>query len=75
MRAESSLRLVASRPTLRPAETVAASPAAWLSADLVRVLAAASVWGFAFSTFYLLPKFLAQELAAGPAEIGFTVAL
>lgn len=34
---------------------------------------AASAWGFAFSTFYLLPKFLAQELAAGPAEIGFTV--
>jgi MFS family permease len=44
-----------------------------MSADLARVLGAASVWGFAFSTFYLLPKFLAQELHAGPSEIGFTV--
>lgn len=72
MRAEPSLRLVVSRP-VRPAETVAVSAAAWLSADLVRVLGAASVWGFAFSTFYLLPKFLAQELHAGPSEIGVTV--
>lgn len=72
MRAEASLRLVVSRP-MRPAETVAVSAAAWLSADLLRVLGAASVWGFAFSTFYLLPKFLAQELHAGPSEIGLTV--
>jgi len=78
MRAESSLRLVVSRPP-GPVGTLAdhagaARPtsAAWFTADLARVLGAASVWGFAFSTFYLLPKFLAQELAAGPAEIGFT---
>jgi MFS family permease len=64
---------------MRPAEAVAdrhgdARPAsvAWFTADLVRVLGAASVWAYAFSTFYLLPKFLAQELAAGPSEIGFT---
>ncbi len=76
MRVNTSLRLVASRPA--PAPTVASAPSTpvslpWFTADLARVLGAASVWGFAFSTFYLLPKFLAQELGAGPSEIGFTV--
>jgi MFS family permease len=47
----------------------------WLTADLARVLGAASAWGFAFSTFYLLPKYLAQELGAGPSEIGFAVGI
>ena len=37
-----------------------------LTPDLCRCLAAASAWGFAFSSFYLLPKFLTQELGAGP---------
>lgn len=68
MRAEPALRLVVDR---RTTPEIGAVP--WLTADLGRVLGAASVWGFAFSTFYLLPKFLAQELGAGPAEIGFTV--
>jgi MFS family permease len=36
-------------------------------------LAAAALWGFAFSSFYLLPKFLTRELAAGPDEVGFVV--
>lgn len=79
MRTKTALKLVASRTAVpacvaidgRPA--VAAGSAEWLTADLRRVLGAASVWGFAFSTFYLLPKFLAQELAAGPSEIGVTV--
>jgi MFS family permease len=86
MRANTTLKLVASRPAARPVErdddavatrsagdAVAIRLAGWLSPDLARVLGAASIWGFAFSTFYLLPKFLAQELAAGPSEIGFTV--
>lgn len=42
---------------------------------LPRILGAASAWGFAFSSFYLLPKFLAQELAASPAEIGAVVGM
>jgi MFS family permease len=51
----------------------ASAPAHWLTPQLVRVLAAASAWGFAFSTFYLLPKFLTETVAAGPAEIGLVV--
>jgi MFS family permease len=47
----------------------------WLTPKLLRVLAAASSWGFAYSSFFLLPKFMTQELAAGPAEIGFVVGL
>ena len=76
MRANESLRLVVSRPSLRAGtdEVVhATGVASWLTPDLARVLGAASVWGFAFSTFYLLPKFLAQELDAGPSEIGVVV--
>jgi MFS family permease len=44
-------------------------------AALIRVLAVASSWGFAFSSFYLLPKFLHVELGASPAAIGFVVGL
>ena len=44
-------------------------------AELLRVLAVASSWGFAFSSFYLLPKFLHVELGATPAEIGMVVGL
>lgn len=45
----------------------------WLTPALVRLLGAAAAWGFALSSFYLLPKFLMQTLAAGPAEIGLVV--
>lgn len=48
-------------------------PRSWLTPELLRVLGAAASWGFAFSSFYLLPKFLAQELGAGPREIGAVV--
>ncbi len=76
-----TLRLVVSRPAVpmagvaspELAPSATAALATWFTADLARVLGAASIWGFAFSTFYLLPKFLAQDLAASPAEIGFTV--
>ncbi len=80
MLGNSTSKLVASRPTgrrrlqlirRRPAVAIAAAP--WFTADLGRLLAAASAWGFAFSTFYLLPKFLAQELGAAPSEIGMVV--
>jgi len=42
---------------------------------LAFVLGAAACWGFAFSSFYLLPVFLTHELGAGPRDIGFVVGL
>jgi MFS family permease len=83
MRAESHLRLIASRTIPGPERSqttsvptaIGRTPFAWLSADLGRVLASASAWGFGFSTFYLLPKFLAQELHAGPFDIGMVVGI
>ncbi len=44
-------------------------------AEFVRVLAVASTWSFAFSSSYLLPKFLDRELAATPTEIGVAVGI
>ena len=41
--------------------------------ELYRVLAVASTWGFAFSSTYLLPKFLDRSLGATPSEIGLVV--
>jgi MFS family permease len=79
MRTDSPLKLVAKRSARRrnglrlvmPRRAAPPPAPRWFTADLGRVLAAASAWGFAFSTFYLLPKFLAQELAADASAIGF----
>jgi MFS family permease len=38
--------------------------------SFVALLAAQASFGFAFAAFYLLPKYMSVELAAGPAEIG-----
>jgi predicted MFS family arabinose efflux permease len=38
--------------------------------EFVRLLLANSAFQFGFSTFFLLPKFMAQELHSGPSEIG-----
>ncbi len=38
--------------------------------DFVKVLVAGSAFGFAFSSFILLPKFMVTVLGAGPADIG-----
>jgi MFS family permease len=46
-----------------------------LSAGFVRLLVAQVCFGYAFSSWFLLPKFLVTELAAGPAEIGQVTAL
>jgi MFS family permease len=72
-----NLATAAARPAARepPARIRPSAPERWLTADVALVLVSASAWGFAFSTFYLLPIFLAQELAAGPAEIGMVVGL
>jgi MFS family permease len=62
----------------RQAKRTAGHPATakhWFTTDVTLVLVSASAWGFAFSTFYLLPRFLTQELGAGPADIGLVVGL
>jgi MFS family permease len=43
--------------------------------SFVALLLAQASFGFAFSSYFLLPKFLATELGAGPAEIGLVGAL
>ncbi|MGH7899810.1 MAG: MFS transporter, partial [Candidatus Binatia bacterium] len=43
--------------------------------EFVRVLVVASTWSFAFSSTYLLPKFLDRGLAATPSEIGLAVGI
>jgi MFS family permease len=45
--------------------------ALWTPA-FARLLAAGSAYGFAFSSFHLLPKYLAVELGASPSQIGWT---
>ncbi|HEY6728947.1 MAG TPA: MFS transporter [Polyangiaceae bacterium] len=48
----------------------ATGPASLWTPAFVRVLLVNVAFGFAFSTFFLLPKFLAQELGATAAQIG-----
>lgn len=47
----------------------AGRPRLW-TADFVSVLVAQLCFGYAFSSFFLLPKFLATELGAGPDVVG-----
>lgn len=73
----SHLRMIRQRAA-RARPPAASQPDAtkhWFTTDVALVLVSASTWGFAFSTFYLLPRFLAQELGAGPADIGLVVGL
>lgn len=46
-----------------------------LTPGFVSLLLVQMAFGFAFSTFFLLPKFLATELNAGPASIGVLSAM
>ncbi|MGH7806346.1 MAG: MFS transporter, partial [Candidatus Binatia bacterium] len=46
-----------------------------LTPELRRVFMVGSAWSFAHSAFYLLPKFLERELAAGPSEIGLAAGI
>jgi len=41
-----------------------------LSAPFVALLLTNVAFSFSFSTFFLLPKYMAQQLAAGPSQIG-----
>lgn len=43
--------------------------------SFVALLATQASFGFAFSAFFLLPKYMSVELAAGPAEIGLVTAV
>lgn len=49
----------------------AAAPASLWTSTFVRLLAAGSAYGFAFSSFHLLPKYMATELDASAAAIGW----
>lgn len=42
--------------------------------SFVWLLLAQAAFGYAFSTFFLLPKFITTELAAGPDQIGLVMA-
>jgi MFS family permease len=46
-----------------------------LSPGFTRLLVAQACFGYAFSSYFLLPKFLVTQLHAGPAEIGRVTAL
>jgi len=39
--------------------------------NVVRLLVGQACFGYAFSSFFMLPKFLVTELGAGPVEIGW----
>jgi len=51
------------------------SAAPLLTRGFVAVLATQSAFGFSFACFFLLPKWMATELGAGPLEIGQVTAL
>jgi MFS family permease len=42
----------------------------WVSAHVLRIIAAQVIFGFGWSLYLLVPKFLATELHAGPETIG-----
>ena len=52
----------------------AAGPRLFTPAFIALLLAQAG-FGYAFSCFFMLPKFLVTQLAAGPAEIGRVMAI
>jgi MFS family permease len=45
-------------------------PPPLLSRNFATLLVAQASFGYAFSSFFMLPKFLVTELSAGPAEVG-----
>jgi len=48
--------------------------AALYSRSFVSLLLAQAAFGYAFSTFFLLPKFITKQLGAGPEKIGLVMA-
>jgi len=50
----------------------ASSRAALWTPAFIRLLLAGSAYGFAFSSFHLMPKFLAVEFGATPSQIGWS---
>lgn len=51
-------------------QAVATARPPLLTRSFASLLTAQACFGYAFSSFFLLPKFLVTELAAGPVEIG-----
>ena len=64
----------ASRPSPLRAEGTEEARAPLFTWDFATLMAAQASFGYAFSSFFLLPKFLVSELAAGPVEIGLAMA-
>lgn len=54
-----------------PAPGVVARAELW-TPSFVRLLAAGCAYGFAFSSFHLMPKYLAVEFSASPSAIGWS---
>ncbi len=54
----------------QPVHEPRVAPVRLFNADFVELLIAQLSFGYSFSAFFLLPKFMAVELAAGPREIG-----
>lgn len=64
-----------SEPRVARVRRPVATGAPLLTPGFLTVLAVQSAFGYAFSTFMLLPKYLATELAVGAAGIGQVTAL
>jgi len=47
------------------------NPPPLFTPNFVRLLVAQASFGYAFASFFMLPKFLVTELGAGPVEIGW----
>jgi MFS family permease len=50
--------------------TIRGKPPPLLSRNFATLLVAQASFGYAFSSFFMLPKFLVTELSAGPAQVG-----
>jgi MFS family permease len=62
------------RPSLAPTRAEQTRSTPIVTRRFAVLLAAQACFGYSFSSFFLLPKYLASELRAGPAEIGLLTA-
>ncbi len=64
-----------SRPLSSASSSEAPSEADLFTRDFALVLATQLAFGFAFSSFFLLPKFVVTELHGSPSQVGFVGAM
>jgi len=62
------------RPSRAPTRAEQTRAAPLVTGRFAVLLTAQACFGYSFSSFFLLPKYLASELRAGPAEIGLLTA-